>query len=109
MPVRESREVLAIGRVPRRKRGGTTQANTIATRLHLRYISSKGLGADLPQALLLHRIACSSPSRTRTYNKPVTLTPRFPGGVDYLITRAGVPAVGCGALVGGLLDRLRTT
>src|SRR5207253_11166969 len=29
----------------------------------------------------------SSASRIRTYNPPVTLTHRFPGGVDYLITR----------------------
>ena len=31
----------------------------------------------------------SSPSRTRTYNKPVTSTPAFPRGTDYLITQRG--------------------
>jgi hypothetical protein len=45
-------------------------------------------------------LTSSSPTRTRTWNKPVTPAPAFPRGVDYLFTPEG-----CGALVGGLLVR----
>ena len=31
-----------------------------------------------------------SPGRTRTYNQLVTLIPKFPLGVDYIITRANI-------------------
>src|SRR5437016_658393 len=53
---------------------------------------------------LLVADSTSSPSRTRTYNKPVTSPPKFPWGMDYLIT-----LVGCGALVAGLLVGLLTS
>lgn len=49
-------------------------------------------------------LALGSPGRTRTYNQPVTSTPAFPQGTDYLITPRG-----CGALEGGLLVGLLTT
>src|SRR5205814_440505 len=39
--------------------------------------------------------SCCSPTRTRTWNKPVTPALTFPRGVDYLITPEG-----CGALEG---------
>lgn len=58
----------------------------------------------LPQAPEKKTIVSSSPSRTRTYNKPVTRTSAFPRSVDYLI----IPE-GCGALAAGLWDGLRTS